>query len=125
MRRLRKEMSMIAYCGLHCEKCSAFLATLHNDDDLRAKVAKEWSEMYLIPVKAEDINCTGCRSDGVKSQYCERLCRIRLCAQGREVQTCADCDWFPCEHLNEVFRFAPQAKVLLEALRKESPSEES
>jgi hypothetical protein len=116
---------MIAYCGLNCEKCSAFLATLHDDDDLRAKVAKEWSEMYLIPVKAEGINCTGCRSDGVKSYYCERLCKIRQCARGREVETCAACDWFPCEDLNEVFRFAPHAKAILEALRKETLPEES
>jgi len=109
---------MLAYCGLDCEKCEAFIATLENDDALRAKVAKEWSETYLIPVKPEDINCTGCVSDKVKSFYCERLCKIRRCAQGRDLRTCADCDWFPCEDLNEVFRFAPHARVLLESLRQ-------
>ncbi len=38
----------IAYCGLDCETCEAREATITNDDELRAKVAKEWSE--LIPV---------------------------------------------------------------------------
>ena len=38
----------IAYCGLDCETCEAREATITNDDELRAKVAKEWSE--LIPI---------------------------------------------------------------------------
>ena len=33
----------IAYCGLDCEKCEAYIATQNDDDDLRAKVAKEWN----------------------------------------------------------------------------------
>ena len=31
---------MIAYCGLDCEKCDAYLATIHNDPALREKTAK-------------------------------------------------------------------------------------
>lgn len=27
--------NMIAYCGLDCEKCDAYLATIHNDQALR------------------------------------------------------------------------------------------
>ena len=30
----------IAYCGLNCEACEARIATVNNDDKLRAKVAK-------------------------------------------------------------------------------------
>ncbi|WP_346708415.1 DUF3795 domain-containing protein [Massilistercora timonensis] len=26
---------MIGYCGLDCEKCDAYLATVHDDQDLR------------------------------------------------------------------------------------------
>ena len=35
---------MIAYCGLDCSKCGAFLATQANDDALRAKTSEEWSK---------------------------------------------------------------------------------
>ena len=35
----------IAYCGLDCETCEARLATLGNDDELRIKVAEEWSKL--------------------------------------------------------------------------------
>ena len=31
---------MIAYCGLDCEKCDAYLATIHDDQALREKTAK-------------------------------------------------------------------------------------
>ena len=30
----------IAYCGLNCETCEARIATMHNNDALREKVAK-------------------------------------------------------------------------------------
>ena len=35
----------IAYCGLDCESCEARRATVNDDDSLRQKVAKEWSEL--------------------------------------------------------------------------------
>jgi hypothetical protein len=108
---------MIAYCGIDCEKCEAFIATVNNDDELRAKVAKQWSKTYQTDFKPEQINCTGCTSDGVKFSYCERLCKIRHCAAPRNIKTCADCDMYPCEDLGDVFRFAPDAKKLLDSLK--------
>lgn len=30
----------IGYCGLNCEQCDAYLATIHNDHALRVKTAK-------------------------------------------------------------------------------------
>ena len=82
---------MIAYCGLDCEKCEARIATVNDDDALRAKVAKKWSELNNIEITPEMINCMGCRVDGVKTVYCDRLCAIRQCAMGRKYTTCGDC----------------------------------
>ena len=42
---------LIAYCGLDCEKCEAYIATLNDDDGLRKKVAKEWSSGLEDQVK--------------------------------------------------------------------------
>ena len=36
---------MIGYCELDCEKCDAYLATVHNDQDLREKTAKLWAKL--------------------------------------------------------------------------------
>ncbi|MBM4137026.1 MAG: DUF3795 domain-containing protein [Nitrospira sp.] len=109
---------MIAYCGLDCEKCEAFIATKNNDNHLRAKVSEEWAKLYNAPIMPEHINCTGCRSEGIKTYYCEQMCEIRKCAIGKSLESCATCDTFPCSHLNEVFKFALHARDTLESMRK-------
>lgn len=58
---------LIAYCGLDCEKCDARMATLNNDNELREKTAKLWSELNGAEITAEMINCVGCRVDGVEN----------------------------------------------------------
>ena len=83
--------TMIGCCGLDCEKCDAYLATIRNDDALREKTAKHWSEMNQIEIKPEWINCEGCRADGAKTVYCDQLCGIRQCAMKKGFETCGDC----------------------------------
>ena len=85
------KQKMIAICGLDCGSCEARIATMKNDDVLRAKVAKEWSELNGVEILPEMINCEGCRADGVKTVYCEKFCAIRQCALGKGKDTCADC----------------------------------
>ena len=38
---------MIAYCGLDCEKCDAYLATINNDQHLREKTAELWAAVLM------------------------------------------------------------------------------
>ena len=109
---------MIATCGLDCGRCGAFIATRDNDDAMRVKVAEEWARLYHAPIKPEHINCTGCRSAGVKTHYCDQLCEIRKFAMGRSLGTCAECSDFPCAKLDPIHQGAPQARQNLEALRK-------
>ena len=93
----------IACCGLDCETCEARLATVNNDDALRAKVAKLWSDLNGVEITPEMINCVGCRINGVKTPYCESLCPIRQCALGRGVETCGDCsEMESCEKLGPI-----------------------
>ena len=46
----------IAYCGLDCEVCEARLATVNNDNELRIKVSKEWSELNGVEISAQEKN---------------------------------------------------------------------
>lgn len=108
---------MIAYCGLDCEKCDAFIATAKNDDAMRAATAEKWSKAFNAPLTALDINCTGCHSTGVKLVYCEHMCEIRKCASGKSFATCADCSDFSCKTLEGVLAHVPQAREALEGLR--------
>ena len=73
--------SMIAYCGLNCENCDAYLATINNDQSLREKTAKLWAALNNAPILPEHIYCQGCRTEGVKTVFCESMCAIRRCAR--------------------------------------------
>ena len=93
----------IAYCGLDCESCEARLATINDDDALRNRVAREWSELNGVEITPEMINCTGCRIDGVKTPFCDSLCPIRQCALGKAVETCGNCiEMNTCEKLKMI-----------------------
>ena len=81
----------IAYCGLNCEACDAYLATIHDDEELREKTAELWSRLNQVRILPEHIRCMGCREDGVKTVFCEDLCEIRRCAVGKGVDTCDEC----------------------------------
>ncbi|MBQ7182863.1 MAG: DUF3795 domain-containing protein [Clostridia bacterium] len=101
---------LIAFCGLDCEKCEARTATVNNDEALRVKVAAEWSELNGVEITPEMIRCVGCRIDGVKTPYCDRMCPIRQCALSKGVDTCGSCDEMDtCEKLAAITGNAPDA----------------
>lgn len=94
---------LIAICGLDCERCEARIATITNDDALRARVAKHWSELNGVEITPEMIHCVGCRVDGVKTPFCASLCPIRQCALGRGCATCGVCgEMETCETLSMI-----------------------
>ncbi|MEE0741140.1 MAG: DUF3795 domain-containing protein [Emergencia sp.] len=99
---------MIAYCGLDCEKCDAYLATINDDQDLREKTAKLWAELNNAPILPEHINCQGCRAEGTKTMFCDSMCGIRQCALKKDVTTCGDCaDLENCPIVREVLENNP------------------
>jgi hypothetical protein len=72
---------MTAICGLLCNQCGAFIATLNDDDAKRAEVARLWSKQYNHDIEPVDINCLGCTSDSdCLFNHCI-VCEIRKCAK--------------------------------------------
>ena len=105
----------IAYCGLDCETCETRFATINNDNELRIKVAKEWSELNGVEITPEMINCSGCRISGVKTVYCDSLCPIRLCTREKQVETCGGCpEMRSCEKVGAIIGNNPDARGRLE-----------
>ncbi|MBQ9827305.1 MAG: DUF3795 domain-containing protein [Lachnospiraceae bacterium] len=107
---------LIAICGLDCEKCEARRATVNNDNELRNKVAKLWSELNNITITPEMINCEGCRVDGLKTSYCDKYCPIRQCALEKGFGICGECaELETCEKLGMIFKNNDEARDNLKA----------
>lgn len=108
---------MIAYCGLDCEKCDAYLATINDDQALREKTAKQWSELNNAPILPEHINCQGCRVDGIKTVFCDSMCGIRACALKKGLETCGACpELEKCETVGTIHAGNPEALKNLRGL---------
>ncbi|MFH1654949.1 MAG: DUF3795 domain-containing protein [Pseudomonadota bacterium] len=108
---------MIAYCGLLCNKCPAYIATIEDDDKKRAETAKTWSEVFKADIKPENVNCLGCLHEGDDIFAHCKVCKIRACVKKKGFENCAPCSDYPCEHLAELFKMAPEAKMTLDKLR--------
>ena len=105
-----KMKKMIGYCGLDCEKCDAYLATINDDQALREKTAKLWAELNQAPILPEHRHCQGCRVDGVKTIFCDKLCAIRQCALKKGMATCGNCaDLESCSTVRAILENDPSA----------------
>jgi hypothetical protein len=108
---------IIAYCGLVCSDCSAYVATQANDQEALERVAAQWREEYNAPnVTVESVICDGCLSDGRKCSHCAE-CEIRACGVARGVANCAHCADYACEKLEKFFGFVPGARGVLDEIR--------
>jgi len=100
---------IIAYCGLDCSECGAFIAHQNNDEALREKTAAEWTKLYGFNFLPEMINCTSCKSNGVHVGHCME-CEIRKCASEKAIVNCGVCsDFKTCKTINDFFARAPHA----------------
>jgi hypothetical protein len=110
---------MIAYCGLVCSECPAYIATQADDMEALARVAAQWSEEYNAEFTAQNCICDGCTSDGRLSSYAASGgCPVRVCAVERGVINCAYCDDYGCDKITHFFSFATEAKTTLEEIRQ-------
>lgn len=110
---------MVAYCGIVCTECPAYIATEKDDDELRDKIAKKWSS-NKYPIKAEDVNCYGCVVEEKEMMDFCAECEVRNCGIKRGVKNCAYCSDYPCKKLEKLWEYLnlPETKEELEKIRK-------
>ena len=107
---------LIGCCGLDCETCDARIATLTNDDALREKTAALWTKLNGVTITPDMIHCTGCRMEGAKTPFCDKLCPIHNCVRGKNLDTCADCEQMDgCPTLGSI---AANSPFVLENLKR-------
>lgn len=108
---------MVAYCGLVCTDCPAYIATQADDRAALEAVAAQWRQEYSAPdIKTESVICDGClTTNGRKCSHCFE-CEIRACATGRNMVNCAHCTDYACDKLERFFALAPDARATLSAI---------
>lgn len=107
---------LIAYCGIDCSECPAYLATQSGDIKTIRKVAKEWSSDSMT-FEPEEIRCEGCNQDGIVFIWC-RECPIRSCCRGKGYENCAYCEDYDCDNLKMTFEKTPSAKKRLDEIKR-------
>ena len=103
------DYSRIAYCGIYCDTCPLYKATIANDDEAKMAVAKEWGESTKPDFKPEEYYCYGCkdkRSRGTVGYHCTvKQCAMKkgysLCSQCNELETCDEQLWKELPWLRE------------------------
>jgi hypothetical protein len=109
-------VNMQAYCGLDCSNCPAWLGYVNDDDELRQETVKKWTTPQFA-VTMDTIDCAGCKSDGPHFSFCHS-CNVRLCASKRGVETCAHCDDYGCDVLEDWLSHAgEESRKRLETIR--------
>ena len=105
---LKRWKKLIAYCGLDCAECPAYIATISNDQTLREKAAAEFAENFGFVYTPEMINCVGCTVGGALLPHCSD-CEIRKCASKKSVIHCGVCAEFKtCKLINDFIAKAPE-----------------
>jgi len=108
---------IVAFCGLMCTECPAYIATQTDDKEMRIKTAKGWSTKDH-KVDADDIFCDGCSGGGRLNVFCTE-CEVRRCAVEKALTNCARCDDYACEKLTRLWNIisSPDAVERLEKIR--------
>jgi hypothetical protein len=112
---------MIAYCGLICTDCPAYVATQADDREALEQVAAQWREQFNQPdITADAVICDGCLGAGRLSGYCS-ICEIRACAVERlgllPPVNCAHCDDYACQKLESFLEQVSEARAVLDRVK--------
>jgi Protein of unknown function (DUF3795) len=111
----------IAFCGLDCDRCPAYLATQRADRSALERIAARWSAESGMEISADSILCDGCRAESGRINAFCAVCGIRSCASGRGLDTRAPCGDYPCGKLRGFPPFESEGRANLDRLRGEAP----
>ena len=87
---------MIGYCGYSCHLCAA----RSDDPEVRQKMVDGWRRIFgHQDYTAENVHCPGRLAPG---DVADKKCKARPCAQEKGVESCVECDEFPCDKMKHL-----------------------
>lgn len=98
------QCNSVGPCGLYCGSCPIYLARFNPE-------LKTYLANYLN-CHEDQVECNGCRE--LTEKCWGNHCKIRLCAQGRGLESCGECVHFPCDRLHKLslgYRDVPQQQL--------------
>jgi len=110
---------MIGYCGYNCHLCAA----RSDDVNVRKKLVDAWRK-YLghQHYTAENVACEGCKSEGDK--IADKQCKARPCAREKGLESCAQCNEFPCKKMSHLMGITSGLLTFLAPKLKDITEEE-
>jgi len=82
-----------AYCGLYCGACFVMIAYKQHRSDC---IPNDWVSSF----QDKEFKCHGCKSD-ILFENCQG-CKIRTCAQSKNIEFCNKCSEYPCEQFKRI-----------------------
>jgi len=111
----RIDLNYLGACGIYCEKCDIRIAGETGDREAQERIANWIAENCGVECLAAQIHCCGCW--GPADRHWSEDCKVMLCATGRGVKLCVDCEEYPnCDTLESFYRsgnYEPARKTLV------------
>ena len=116
----------ICYCGLYCGACAVKAKIEPAARALYAEMQKAGSENVVphmpdgaefwrfLKSVAEAGTCVSCQAGSG-----DPGCAVRICAQEKEIEICAECGEYPCEKVEALMKSYPPLESDNEVLRKQ------
>jgi len=92
-------MNSPSYCGINCEKCPVFIATITDSESMKSDVAEEWGRLYKRKFAFEEMTCYGCKSE-IRFGLCSS-CDIEKCNVSKGNENCRSCKEYPCNRISK------------------------
>lgn len=89
---------MTAPCGLDCFNCPVYLANFN--EEIRKQLTLGLKERGL---PTDKVKCQGCRKEnGIcpLGGLMTEPCKVFKCISSKSIDSCVECDEFPCDHLH-------------------------
>ena len=85
---MNKNTELLGYCGLYCGSCDHYRASFPDGKHLLDEINKNESK--------DKFKCKGCRGEITSMHDGCVKCKIKICADEKNIMHCGLCDIFPC-----------------------------